>query len=57
MWLRSERQRTDGKQFSNQEWYERRGYQRYHYVEKLFSKTDDTGKEWFFNAVFLKKEI
>ncbi|KAH8679665.1 hypothetical protein BGZ60DRAFT_400400 [Tricladium varicosporioides] len=43
--------------FSNQGWYERRGYQIYKHVEKLFSKVDKTGKEWYWNAVFLKKEI
>jgi len=43
--------------FSNQEWYERRGYQVYNNVEKLFSKVDSTGKTWYWNVVFLKKEI
>ena len=44
-------------QFSNQEWYERRGYQIGKSVEKLFSKTDSTGKEWYWNAVFMRKEV
>ncbi|KAF8865411.1 hypothetical protein BDZ45DRAFT_668825 [Acephala macrosclerotiorum] len=43
--------------FSNQEWYERRGYQIYKEEKKLFSKVDSTGKSWYWNAVFLKKEI
>ncbi|CZR55211.1 uncharacterized protein PAC_05098 [Phialocephala subalpina] len=44
-------------EFSNQEWYERRGYQRYKETEKCFSKVDSTGKSWYWNAVFLKKDI
>jgi len=63
--LESERMGGDGKgkdglmrkQFSNQEWYERRGYQIYNRLEKAFSKVDATGKSWYWNAVFLKKEI
>jgi len=43
--------------FSNQEWYERRGYRVYTNVESLFSKVDSTGKTWSWNAVFMKKEI
>ncbi|KAE9381843.1 hypothetical protein N431DRAFT_320565 [Stipitochalara longipes BDJ] len=43
--------------FSNQEWYERRGYRAYSYTEKAFSKTDKTGKSWYWDAVCLKKEI
>ncbi|KAI9648542.1 hypothetical protein NHQ30_003178 [Ciborinia camelliae] len=44
--------------FSNQEWYERRGYEVYKTVENLFGpKVDPTGKSWYWNAVFLKKEI
>ncbi|KIN07176.1 hypothetical protein OIDMADRAFT_16018 [Oidiodendron maius Zn] len=43
--------------FSNQEWYSRRGYQVYKNVEKLFSKVDSAGKTWYWDAVFLKKDI
>ncbi|RAL67887.1 hypothetical protein DID88_008612 [Monilinia fructigena] len=44
--------------FSNQEWYERRGYKVYKNVENLFGpRVDPTGKSWYWNAVFLKKEI
>ncbi|KAH6683880.1 hypothetical protein B0J14DRAFT_571629 [Halenospora varia] len=43
--------------FSNQGWYERRGYQIYKYVEPLFSKVDETGKVWYWTGVFMKKEI
>ncbi|KAJ8066630.1 hypothetical protein OCU04_005678 [Sclerotinia nivalis] len=44
--------------FSNQEWYERRGYKGYKYVENLFGpKVDSTGKSWYWSAVFLRKEI
>ena len=48
---------ADPVQFSNQEWYSRRGYKVYKNVENLFSKVDSTGKTWYWNAVFLKKEI
>jgi hypothetical protein len=41
--------------FSNQAWYERRGYRIICHVEKLFQKVDSTGKTWYWNAVFLKK--
>lgn len=44
-------------QFSNQEWYERRGYRVTRHVKKLFSKVDKTGRTWYWNAVFLKKVI
>ncbi|KUJ14699.1 uncharacterized protein LY89DRAFT_720181 [Mollisia scopiformis] len=43
--------------FSNQEWYERRGYQVFNNVEKLFAKVDSTDKTWTWDAVFLKKYI
>ncbi|ESZ98758.1 hypothetical protein SBOR_0864 [Sclerotinia borealis F-4128] len=44
--------------FSNQEWYERRGYQAYKTVENLFGpRVDSTGKSWYWGSVFLKKEI
>ncbi|KAF5868602.1 uncharacterized protein Bfra_012249 [Botrytis fragariae] len=44
--------------FSNQDWYERRGYKVYKNVENLFGpKVDPTGKSWYWNAVFLKKDI
>ncbi|KAG4419632.1 hypothetical protein IFR04_007229 [Cadophora malorum] len=43
--------------FSNQDWYERRGYKLYMDIPKAFSKTDSTGKIWFWDAVCLKKTI
>ncbi|KAL2066882.1 hypothetical protein VTL71DRAFT_1306 [Oculimacula yallundae] len=43
--------------FSNQEWYERRGYVVYMDIPKAFSKTDSAGKQWFWDAVCLKKKI
>ncbi|KAH8590204.1 hypothetical protein B0O99DRAFT_722272 [Bisporella sp. PMI_857] len=43
--------------FSNQEWYTSRGYQIYCSAERLFSSVDSTGKTWYFDAVFLKKDI
>ncbi|KAG4443416.1 hypothetical protein IFR05_001095 [Cadophora sp. M221] len=43
--------------FSNQGWYERRGYVVYMNIPKAFSKTDSTGKAWFWDAVCLKKKI
>jgi hypothetical protein len=43
--------------FSNQAWNERRGYRIICHVEKLFQKVDSTGKTWYWNAVFLKKNI
>ncbi|PVH78353.1 hypothetical protein DL98DRAFT_516832, partial [Cadophora sp. DSE1049] len=43
--------------FSNQGWYERRGYKVYMDIPRAFSKTDSTGKTWFWDAVWLKKTI
>ncbi|KAH9210200.1 hypothetical protein DL95DRAFT_343412 [Leptodontidium sp. 2 PMI_412] len=43
--------------FSNQGWYERRGYVVYMDIPKAFSKTDSTGKAWYWDAVCLKKKI
>jgi len=43
--------------FSNQEWYERRGYKVYYTMENNFSKVDSAGKTWYWNAVYLKKKI
>ncbi|KAK6613075.1 hypothetical protein H4I95_01419 [Botrytis cinerea] len=44
--------------FSNQDWYERRGYKVYKNMENFFGpQVDPTGKSWYWNAVFLKKEI
>ena len=48
---------ANGVQFSNQEWYEKRGYEVYNTLEKAFSKVDSTGKTWYWNAVYLKKAI
>ncbi|KAH7403706.1 hypothetical protein BKA64DRAFT_722394 [Cadophora sp. MPI-SDFR-AT-0126] len=43
--------------FSNQGWYERRGYKVYMDIPKAFSKTDSNGKVWSWDAVCLKKKI
>ncbi|KAH7304887.1 hypothetical protein BKA65DRAFT_610885 [Rhexocercosporidium sp. MPI-PUGE-AT-0058] len=43
--------------FSNQGWYESRGYVVYMDIPKAFSKTDSTGKVWFWDAVCLKRKI
>lgn len=48
---------ADMEQFSNQEWYERRGFKVYRDVGKLFSKVDSTGKTWSWDAVFMRKDL
>jgi len=41
----------------NQDWYERRGYEVYKKIDKMWAEKDPTGKEWWFPAVFMKKDI
>ncbi|KUJ07232.1 uncharacterized protein LY89DRAFT_631812 [Mollisia scopiformis] len=42
---------------TNQDWYERRGYEIYRKVENMWSEVDPTGKIWQAPAVFMRKEI
>jgi GNAT superfamily N-acetyltransferase len=42
---------------TNQDWYERRGYMPYKYVNDLWWESDKTGKRWPHSAVFMKKVI
>jgi len=38
-------------------WYSRRGYVVYKTIEKCWSELDSTGKEWFWTAVYMRKDI
>jgi GNAT superfamily N-acetyltransferase len=40
-----------------QDWYARRGYVVYKEMEECWSEIDSTGKEWFWTAVFMRKNI
>jgi len=42
---------------SNQDWYARRGYVVFKRVEEKWSEKDPMGKEWWFPAVFMRKDI
>ena len=44
-------------QISNQDWYERRGYEVYHREDEYWWEKDKTGKPWPFTAVFMRKDI
>ena len=47
----------NSKQFSNQGWYEKMGYQVIKIVNAYDTTPDRTGKVWDFRGVFLKKNI
>ncbi|KAH9221774.1 hypothetical protein DL95DRAFT_327136 [Leptodontidium sp. 2 PMI_412] len=42
---------------SNQDWYARRGYVVFKTVDEMWSERDARGREWWFGAVFMRKEI
>ncbi|KAH7321966.1 hypothetical protein BKA65DRAFT_541083 [Rhexocercosporidium sp. MPI-PUGE-AT-0058] len=42
---------------SNQDWYARRGYVVFKEVDKMWSERDPKGRQWWFKAVFMRKEI
>ncbi|KAL5319988.1 hypothetical protein ACEPPN_013047 [Leptodophora sp. 'Broadleaf-Isolate-01'] len=42
---------------SNQDWYARRGYMVFKTVDEMWSERDARGREWWFGAVFMRKEI
>lgn len=44
-------------QLSNQDWYARRGYAVFKTVKKMWKEIDVKGKEWWFSAVFMRKNI
>ncbi|KAH6668921.1 hypothetical protein B0J14DRAFT_153250 [Halenospora varia] len=43
--------------YSIMQWYARRGYEPYKYVEKAWKEEDPTGKIWWTTAVFMKKDV
>ncbi|KAF4630044.1 hypothetical protein G7Y89_g8094 [Cudoniella acicularis] len=45
------------KKYSIVEWYARRGYKPYKYVERAWNHTDSNGEEWGWTAIFMKKDI
>jgi hypothetical protein len=44
-------------QYSIVEWYGRRGYVVYKYLDAAWWEEDSTGKKWPATAVFMKKDI
>jgi len=40
-----------------EDWYSRRGYVVYKTIEKCWSEVDSTGHEWFWTAVYMRKDI
>jgi len=43
--------------FTNQDWYQRRGYEIYDRRERMWSHADAEGRDWWSAAVFMKKAI
>ena len=48
---------ADIDQLSNQDWYERRGYQVFKRVDAMWGEVDSMGKNWPATAVFMRKDI
>jgi hypothetical protein len=44
-------------QFSNQDWYARRGYEVYAYRDKMWSQTDRQGRVWWIAQVRMRKNV
>ena len=40
-----------------QDWYARRGYVPYKYVDKMWSEKDSKGRVWWSTAVSMRKDI
>ncbi|KAG0647766.1 hypothetical protein D0Z07_6646 [Hyphodiscus hymeniophilus] len=50
-------QNANVKQFSNQDWYTRRGYEVSGYRDKMWSETDSKGTVWYLTQVKMRKDI